>query len=126
MHTHILCSACGSPCAGPCADLAHRVGVFIGKEGWQSAMAYRLQWGIKVPPTAVQVSKEPGILASNQAFFFSRSFLFLLLTNHCYSVLMSHHLTKGFHHRSPALESKAMLRMRLVKLPAPVGTHVGL
>lgn len=126
MHTHILCSACGSPCAGPCADLAHRVGVFIGKEGWQSAMAYRLQRGIKVPPTAVQVSKEPGILASNQAFFFSRSFLFPLLINHCYSVLMSHHLTKGFHHGSPALESKAMLRMRLVKLPAPVGTHVGL
>lgn len=119
MHTYILCSACGSPCA----DLAHRVGVFIGKEGWQSAMAYWLQQGIKVPPTAVQVSKEPGIPASNQA---PRSFLFPLLINHCYSVLMSHHLTKGFHHGSPALESKAMLRRCLVKLPAPVGIHVGL
>lgn len=42
MHTHILCSASGSPFAAPCADLAHRVGVFIGEEGWQSAI--RVLW----------------------------------------------------------------------------------
>lgn len=32
-------------------------------ECYQSAMAYWLQRGIEVPPTAVQVSKEPGIPA---------------------------------------------------------------
>lgn len=84
-------------------------------------MAYWLQWEIKVPPAAVQVSKEPGIPASNQAL---PSFLFPLLINHCYSVLMSHHLTKGFHHASPAPESKAVLGSCFVKLPAPVGTCV--
>lgn len=63
MHMHILCSASGSLFAAPCADLALRVGVFIGEEGWQSAVAYWLQQGIEVPPTALQVSKEPGIPA---------------------------------------------------------------
>lgn len=43
--------------------LAHTGGVFIGKEGWQSSTAYWLQHWIKVPPTAVQVSEEPGIPA---------------------------------------------------------------
>lgn len=37
--------------------------MFIGEEGWQSAVADWLQRGIEVPPAALQVSKEPGIPA---------------------------------------------------------------